>query len=436
MNKKEFSRRRQQLMERMGPNSIAILPNASVAIRNRDVHYPYRSDSHFFYLSGFDEPESVIVLIPGRAHGEYLLFCRERNPEREMWDGRRSGQTGAVNDYDADDAYHITDLEDILPGLLEEKDKVFYTIGNIPTFDQKIMGFFKQLKQQQRHGKHAPMEIVELDHYLNELRLYKSAQEIKALRQAITISAKAHIRAMQFSQPGVWEYQVEGEITHEFYQHGCRSAAYPSIVGGGANGCILHYIENQCQLKDDTLLLIDAGAEYDYYAGDITRTFPVNGRYNTAQKIIYQIVLDAQKAAIAEVKPGNHWNQPHEAAVAVLTAGLLHIGILQGELSTLIETQAYKPFYMHRTGHWLGMDVHDVGDYKIDGQWRLLEAGMVLTVEPGLYIQASETIDKKWHDIAVRIEDDVLVTATGHEVLSALAPKEIDEIEQLMAKAS
>lgn len=435
MNKKEFSRRRQQLMERMGPNSIAILPNASVAIRNRDVHYPYRSDSHFFYLSGFDEPESVIVLIPGRAHGEYLLFCRERNPEREMWDGRRSGQTGAVNDYNADDAYPITDLEDILPGLLEEKDKVFYTIGNIPTFDQKIMGFFKQLKQQ-RHGKHAPMEIVELDHYLNELRLYKSAQEIKALRQAITISAKAHIRAMQFSQPGVWEYQVEGEITHEFYQHGCRSAAYPAIVGGGANGCILHYVENQCQLKDDTLLLIDAGAEYDYYAGDITRTFPVNGRYNTAQKIIYQIVLDAQKAAIAEVKPGNHWNQPHEAAVAVLTAGLLRIGLLQGELSTLIETQAYKPFYMHRTGHWLGMDVHDVGDYKIDGQWRLLEAGMVLTVEPGLYIQANETIDKKWHDIAVRIEDDILVTATGHEVLSALAPKEIDEIEQLMAKAS
>ena len=435
MTKKEFAKRRQQLMEIMGKNSIAILPNSEVSSRNRDVDYPYRSDSNFHYLSGFDEPESVIVIVPGRPHGEYLLFCRERKLEKEIWNGYRAGQEGAIKNFDADDSYPISDLDDILPGLLEEREKVFYTMGNIASFDQRIVGFLNHLRQATRQGKHSPTEIIELDHCLNELRLFKSTAEIKAMRKAGEISAKAHIRAMQFTQPGHWEYQVEAEIIHEFMRNNCRSSAYPSIVGGGENGCILHYIENNHKLKNNDLLLIDAGAEYDFYAGDITRTFPINGKFTPSQKALYTIVLNAQKAAIAAVKPGNHWNQPHEAAVRVLTAGLIDIGLLEGELEELIENHSYREFYMHRTGHWLGMDVHDVGDYKVGGEWRLLEPGMVLTVEPGIYIRDLEHIPKKWHFTGIRIEDDVLVTRTGNEVLSALAPKEIDEIETLMAQS-
>jgi Xaa-Pro aminopeptidase len=435
MTKKEFAKRRQQLMEIMGPNSIAILPNAEVSSRNRDVDYPYRSDSNFYYLSGFDEPESVIVIVPGRPHGEYLLFCRERKLEKEIWDGYRAGQEGAITNFNADDSYPISDLDDILPGLLEDREKVFYTMGNIASFDQRVVGFLNHLRQATRQGKHSPTEIIELDHCLNELRLFKSSAEIKAMRKAGEISAKAHIRAMRFTQPGHWEYQVEAEIIHEFMGNNCRSSAYPSIVGGGENGCILHYIENNHKLKNNDLLLIDAGAEYDFYAGDITRTFPVNGKFTPSQKALYTIVLNAQKAAIAAVKPGNHWNQPHEAAVRVLTAGLVDIGLLEGELEELIENHSYREFYMHRTGHWLGMDVHDVGDYKVGGEWRLLEPGMVLTVEPGIYIRDLEHIPKKWHFTGIRIEDDVLVTKKGNEVLSALAPKEIDEIETLMAQS-
>ena len=436
MTKKEFAKRRQQLMDIMGPNSIAVLPNAEVANRNRDVDYPYRSDSNFHYLSGFDEPESVIVLIPGRAHGEYLLFCRERNLEKEIWDGYRAGQEGAVEKFGTDDSYPISDLDDILPGLLEGREQVYYTMGNIPNFDQRMVGFLNHLRNASRQGKNSPTEIIELDHCLNELRLFKSSAEIKAMRQAAEISAQAHIRAMQFTQPGHWEYQVESEIIHEFMKNDCRSPAYPSIVGGGENGCILHYIENNHKLKNNDLLLIDAGAEYDYYAGDITRTFPVNGKFTPAQKTLYGIVLDAQKAAIDAVKPGNHWNQPHEEAVRVLTEGLLEIGLLKGKLEQLLEDQAYREFYMHRTGHWLGMDVHDVGDYKVGGEWRVLEPGMVLTVEPGLYIRDLGHVPKKWHFTGIRIEDDVLVTKTGNEVLSAAAPKEINEIEALMAQAN
>lgn len=435
MNKKEFAKRRQRLMDIMGPDSIAVLPNAPVVARNRDVDYIYRSDSSFHYLSGFDEPESVIVIVPGRPHGEYLLFCRERDLSKEIWDGYRAGQEGAIEQYGADDSYPISDLDDILPGLLEDKEKVFYTMGNIPSFDQRMVGWLNHLRKASRQGKHSPTEIIELDHCLNELRLFKSSAEIKAMRRAAEISVQAHIRAMQFTQPGKWEYQVEAEIIHEFMKHDCRSSAYPSIVGGGENGCILHYIENNHRLKNNDLLLIDAGAEYDYYAADITRTFPVNGQFSASQKALYNIVLDAQKAAVAEVQPGNHWNQPHEAAVRVLTEGLLEIGLLKGSLESLIENEHYRDFYMHRTGHWLGMDVHDVGDYKVGGEWRLLEPGMVLTVEPGLYIRDPANIAKKWHFTGIRIEDDVLVTKTGHEVLTEAAPKEVDDIETLMTAA-
>jgi Xaa-Pro aminopeptidase len=436
MNKKEFTSRRQRLIEIMGTNSIAVLPNATVKNRNRDVDHNYRGDSNFHYLSGFDEPESVIVIVPGRPHGEYLLFCRERNLAKEIWDGYRAGQEGAVEKYGADDSYPISDLNDILSGLLENKEKVYYTMGNVPSFDQRMIGWLNHLRTESREGTHSPYEIVELDHCLNELRLYKSSSEIKAMRTAAKISADAHIRAMEFTQPGKWEYQVEAEIIHEFMKNDCRSPAYPSIVGGGENGCILHYIENDHKLKNNDLLLIDAGAEYEYYAADITRTFPVNGKFTKCQKALYNIVLDAQKAAIAEVKPGNHWNKPHEAAVRVITEGLIDIGLLKGKVDTLIEKEAYREFYMHRTGHWLGMDVHDVGDYKVGGEWRMLEAGMVLTVEPGLYIRDPKHIDKKWHFTGIRIEDDVLVTKTGHEVLSKAAPKEVDEIESLMAAAT
>ena len=435
MNNKEFAKRRQNLMDMMGENTIAVLPNAPVANRNRDVDYHYRSSSNFHYLSGFDEPESVIVIIPGRPYGEYLLFCRERDLSKEIWDGYRSGQEGALEQYGADDSYPISDLDDILPGLLEGKEKVFYTMGNIPSFDQRMVGWLNHLRNASRQGMHSPTEIIELDHSLNELRLFKSSGEIKAMRTAAEISAQAHIRAMQFTQVGQGEYQVEAEIIHEFMKNDCRSPAYPSIVGGGENGCILHYIENNHKLKNNNLLLIDAGAEYQYYAADITRTFPVNGKFTVCQKDIYTIVLNAQKAAIAEVQPGNHWNQPHEAAVRVITEGLLKLGLLKGKLETLIEKEAYREFYMHRTGHWLGMDVHDVGDYKVGGEWRVLEPGMVLTVEPGIYIRDPKTIAKKWHFIGIRIEDDVLVTKTGHDVLSKNAPKEIDEIEALMANA-
>lgn len=435
MQKKEFAKRRQHLMDIMGPDSIAVLPNAPVANRNRDVDYPYRSDSNFHYLTGFDEPESVLVLIPGREHGEYILFCRERDLDKEIWDGYRAGQDGAINNFGADDSYPISDLDDILPGLLEDKEKVYYTMGNQPSFDQHMVSWLNHLRQASRSGKHSPTEIIELEHCLNELRLFKSSQEIKAMKQAAKASVQAHIRAMQFTKPGKWEYEVEAEIIHEFMKHGCRSPAYPSIVGGGENGCILHYIENNAKLKNNDLLLIDAGAEYECYAGDITRTFPVNGKFSPAQAALYQVVLDAQKAAIAAVKPGNHWNQPHEVAVEVLTQGLVDLGILKGDVAQLIEDAAYREFYMHRTGHWLGMDVHDVGDYKVGGEWRLLEPGMVLTVEPGLYIRDQAHVEKKWHFTGIRIEDDVLVTKDGCEVLTEAAPKEIDEIEALMAEA-
>lgn len=436
MTKKDFHRRRQDLMELMGSGTIAVLPNAPIANRNRDVNYHYRSDSNFHYLSGFDEPESVIVIVPGRAHGEYLLFCRERNSEKEMWDGYHAGQEGAIDLYGADDSYPITDLDDVLPGLLEGKEKAFYTMGKIPAFDQSMVGWLNHLRNASRQGKQSPTEIIELDHTLNELRLYKSSSEIKAMKYAADVSVQAHIRAMQFTKPGQWEYQVEAEIIHQFMKNDCRSPAYPSIVGGGKNGCIMHYTENNHRLKNNDLLLIDAGAEYNYYAADITRTFPVNGTFSKTQKALYNVVLDAQKAAIAQVKPGNHWNQPHEAAVATLTEGLLKLGLLKGKLNKLIKQEKYREFYMHRTGHWLGMDVHDVGDYKVGGEWRELEPGMVLTIEPGLYIREPSHVAKKWHFAGIRIEDDILVTKTGHDILSKAAPKEVDEIEALMAEAT
>jgi len=434
MNNTEYKRRRKHLMQIMGEDAVAILPAALVRMRNRDAEFQYRQDSDFHYITGFDEPEAVAVLVPGRDHGEYILFCRENDKKMETWNGLRAGQDGAIEKHGADDSFPIDDIDDILPGLLENKEKVYYTMGVQPDFDQLIIKWVNRLREQSRMGVHTPGEFVSLDHQLHDMRLYKSAAEVKVMRKAAQISAKAHIRAMQFCKPGVYEYQLEAELLHTFMHGGARSPAYSSIVGGGKNGCILHYVENSEILKNGDLVLIDAGAEMECYAADISRTFPVNGKYSKEQRALYEIVLAAQLAAIEQVQPGNHWNDPHEAAIKVVTQGLIDVGILKGKLKTNIEKETYKGFYMHRTGHWLGMDVHDVGDYKVDGEWRVLEPGMVLTVEPGLYISADhDKVAKKWHNIGIRIEDDVLVTKDGHDVLSKDVLKDPDEIEALMA---
>ncbi|MGM0594414.1 MAG: Xaa-Pro aminopeptidase [Pseudomonadota bacterium] len=433
MNKTEFARRRKRLMQAMGRESIAILPAAPVRPRNRDVEYPYRPDSDFFYVTGFPEQEAVAVLVPGREHGEYILFCRENDPQMETWNGRRAGLEGAMERYGADDAFPITDIDEILPGLLENRERVFYAMGCNPDLDRQVMEWINLLRKKSRAGVHTPGEFVALDHLLHDMRLYKSAAEAKTMRKAAQIAAKAHKRAMRRCKPGMAEYQLEAEIQHECMYHGARFQAYPPIVGGGANGCILHYTENEAALKEGELVLIDAGCEYGYYASDITRTFPVNGRFSKAQRELYEVVLEANYAAIEQVKPDNHWNMPHEAALKVLTRGLVKLGLLKGRIDTLIKKEAYRQFFMHRTGHWLGMDVHDVGDYKVGDQWRVLEPGMVLTIEPGLYVTPAKGIAKKWWNTGIRIEDDVLVTKEGCEVLSKGVPKEPDEIEVLMA---
>ena len=433
MKHSENSKRRKKLMDMLGDDSIAILPAAPEKIRNRDVAFRYRPDSDFYYLTGFAEPEAVMALIPGRSQGEFILFCRECDQEQEIWHGSRAGLEGACNDYGADDAYPITDMDDILPGLLENRERIYYTMGNDAAFDQRVLGWVNQVRGKVRSGVHAPEEFISLNHILHDMRLYKSRGEIGLLRKAASISANAHVRAMQTCRPGMKEYQVEAELLHEFMRQGAVSAAYPCIVGSGANSCVLHYIDNSREMKEGDILLIDAGAEYECYASDVTRTFPVNGRFSDSQRAVYEVVLAAQLAAIDAVRPGNHWNQPHDAAVEVLTEGLVALGILKGSPQTLIKKEAHKRYFMHKTGHWLGMDVHDVGDYKLGDEWRMLEPGMALTIEPGLYFPPQKGLAKKWWNIGVRIEDDVLVTKSGHEVLSRDAPKSISEIEALMA---
>jgi Xaa-Pro aminopeptidase len=437
INKKECQARRKKLMDMIGSDSIAIIPTASVHIRNRDVEFPFRPDSDFFYLTAYPEPEAVAVLIPDRADGEFILFCREKDEEMETWHGRRAGLEGALKKYGADDAFPIEDMDDILPGLIEGHDRIFYNMGHDQNFDHRVLGWVNQIRDKARTGVVAPDEFISLNHFLHDMRLYKSRHEIKLMRQAAKISAGAHKRAMVSCKPGMHEYQLEAELVHEFMLNGAQSAAYPSIVGSGENGCILHYTENRDEIAEDDLLLIDAGAEYQGYASDITRTFPASGKFSTAQRQAYDLVLKAQLAAIEQVQPGNHWNDPHDAAVRVLTEGMVELGILKGDVDELIKDNVYTKYYMHRTGHWIGMDVHDVGDYKVDNEWRMLEPGMVLTIEPGLYMPAgTKGLPKKWWNIGIRIEDDVLVTKDGYEVLSKDAPKMADEIEALMNHAA
>jgi Xaa-Pro aminopeptidase len=433
MDPKLFARRREDVMRQMG-GGVAILPTAPQLIRNRDVHYRFRPDSDFYYLTHFPEPDAVAVLVPGRAHGEYILFCREKNPEKEIWEGRRAGLEGAREQYGADDAFPIDDIDEILPGLLENREKLFYSMGRFKDFDARLIGWVNEVRGKARNGVHAPGEFVDLNHILHEMRLVKRLEEVKLMKRAARVSSAAHRRAMQACRPGMMEYEVEAELVYEFKKGGSPYPAYPPIVGGGANACVLHYTENSDELKNGDLLLIDAGAEIDGYAADITRTFPVNGKFSGEQRAVYELVLAAQHAAIEKARPGSHWNEPHDAAVRVLTQGLKDLGLLKGnDVEGHIEKGDYKRFYMHRTGHWLGMDVHDVGDYKIEDRWRLLEPGMVLTVEPGLYIAAgSPDTDERWWNIGVRIEDDVLLTREGNEILSQDAPKQVAEIEALM----
>ena len=434
ISQQEHIERRQKLMAHMEPNSIAILPAAPIAKRNRDVEFTYRQDSDFFYLSGFAEPEAVLVLIPGREQGEYIIFCRDRDPTMELWNGYRAGPAGACNEYSANDAFPIDDIDDILPGLLENRDRLYYSLGKFPEFDAQLMTWINSVRDKVRTGTTSPGEFLDLDHLLHDMRLYKSKAEIKLMAEAGKISARAHCRAMKVCTPSITEYQLEADILHEFAQAGARDPAYNSIVGSGANGCILHYTENRDELKDGDLVLIDAGCEFNYYAADITRTFPVNGKFSEPQKLLYDIVLKAQLAAIDTIKPGSHWNHAHETTVSIITEGLVELGLLKGNVKELIEKESYRQFYMHRAGHWLGMDVHDVGDYKVGGQWRVLEPGMVMTIEPGIYVSPNDnTVDKQWRGIGIRIEDDVVVTKTGCKILSSGVPKTTKEIEQLMA---
>ena len=434
MDRKEFLRRRRQFMHMIGKDAIAILPAAPVRHRNGDIEFAYRQDSHFYYLSGFAEPEAVAVLVPGRPHAEYLLFVRERDALRESWDGMRAGTEGAVELYGADDAFPITDIDEILPGLMETRSQIFYSMGSHPEFDPRVIGWVNGLRSQSRQADGGLHEFLALTHVLDDMRLYKSRAEQASLRRSAHIAVGAHRRAMRFARPGRMEYEVMAEVLHEFRSHNADMSYYP-IVGGGANACVMHYRNNDQPLRKGELLLLDAGCEHDYYASDITRTFPVGGKFTPAQRAVYEVVLEAQLAAIDKVRPGNHWNQPHEAAVRVVTQGLVRLGLLRGSVPRLVKEQAYAPFFNHRTGHWLGLDVHDVGDYKVGGEWRVLEPGMALTVEPGIYIRPSPRVPKEFWNIGVRIEDEVLVTAKAAEVLTAALEKTPDAIEALVQAA-
>ncbi|WP_373975639.1 Xaa-Pro aminopeptidase [Chitinibacter sp. SCUT-21] len=424
--------RRQQLASQLAPG-IVIIPTSKELARNADTTYPFRFDSSFYYLTGFNEPDAVFVQIIGENTVQNILFCRPKDEEREIWDGFRYGPSAAADTFGFDIAYSLDDIDSKMVELLKNQPRIYYPLAKEMRWDRQINRWLSSVRALVRTGINAPDTIVDVRTVLDEMRLIKSDFEVGILRKAGLINAQAHIRAMQFTQPGQFEYQVEAEILHDYYRQGCRAPAYNSIVASGSNACVLHYGENHAQMRDGELLLIDAGCELHGYASDITRTFPVNGRFSGEQKAVYDITLAAQYAALEQCKPGNTWNAPHDAATQVLAQGMIDLGLLKGSLAEVLETESYRQFYMHRTGHWMGLDVHDVGAYKVDGQWRQLKAGMVLTVEPGFYIRPAANVPSAFENIGIRIEDDVLINETSHENLTASCPKTVAEIEATMA---
>ncbi|HTT40330.1 MAG TPA: Xaa-Pro aminopeptidase [Burkholderiales bacterium] len=429
----ELYRQRRLRLAKQMQRGVAVIGTAPEQVRNRDAHYPYRFDSYFHYLTGFPEPEAVLVIVAGDT-AQSLLFVRDKDVEREVWDGFRYGPDGAKDRFGFDAAHSIKQLDDMVPKLLADQPAIFCDVGETEEWDGRVIQWLNAVRAQARAGVSAPGEIRDVRKLLDDMRLSKDEHELHLMRRAAGISASAHRRAMQFTRPGRYEYEVEAELLHEFRRNGAQAPAYTPIVAGGANACVLHYVANDRPLNDGELLLIDAGCELDGYASDITRTFPINGRFYGPQREVYELVLAAQAEAVRHVKAGNHWEQPHEAAVRVLAQGFIDLALCQGSVDAVIESGAYRQFYMHRTGHWLGMDVHDCGDYKRDGAWRVLEPGMVLTVEPGCYIRPGEHVPPQLWNIGVRIEDDVVVTAAGCEVLTADAPKAVAEIEALMQR--
>jgi Xaa-Pro aminopeptidase len=412
-------------------SGVAVIPTAPERVRNRDSHFPYRFDSHFYYLTGFAEPEAALVLFSNKS----ILFCRERNPEREVWDGFRYGPERARERFGFDEAHPIEELDDVVASLLENQPALFYPVGDDAAWDARAMQWLNAVRAKVRAGVSAPDRVQDVRTLIDDQRLIKDAHEQAVMRRAARIAAGAHRRAMQSTRPGRSEYEIEAELLYEFRRNGAQFPAYSPIVAGGGNACVLHYVANDAPLHGGDLLLIDAGCELDGYASDLTRTFPVSGRFSGPQREVYEIVLAAQRAAIATVKPGASWIAPHDAAVRVLAQGMLDLKLVSGSLDAVLEKETYKRFYMHRTGHWLGLDVHDAGDYRRGGQWRPLTPGMTLTVEPGLYIRAADDVPERLRNIGVRIEDDVLVTAQGCEVLTAEAPKLVEDIEALMRDA-
>jgi Xaa-Pro aminopeptidase len=429
----EFAKRRAALIKKIHPDALVILFAAPIAMRNGEYEHPYRQNSDFYYLTNFKEPEAVAILAPKRKEGEFILFNRPRHREREIWDGPRAGQEGARKTYGANQAFSIEDFAEKLPDLLIGRKEIYCLLGVNKEYDEILFASAQKIRGRIRSGVSYPGALIDVGDLVHEMRLIKSPSEIKLMRKAADIAARGHIRAMKACKPGRNEYELEAELLYEFQRLGARVPAYTSIVGSGANSCILHYNANDQIIKKNALVLIDAGAEYHYYASDITRTFPASGKFSPEQKAVYNVVLKAQMAVIKIIKAGLPWEKMHETAVKVLTQGLVDLGLLRGKTKDLIAKQAYLPFFMHRTGHWLGLDVHDVGRYALSGKWRKLQAGMVLTVEPGIYIPSDlKNIPSRWHNIGVRIEDDILVTQRGHEVLSQKAPKTVADIEALM----
>jgi Xaa-Pro aminopeptidase len=426
--------RRARLAQAM-QGGVAILPTAPERIRNRDTHYPYRFDSHFYYLTGFPEPEAALVIVAG-PQPRSLLFCREKNEERETWDGFRFGPQNARERFGFDEAYPISALDAKVAGLLGDQPALYYPVGADAEWDARAMGWLNAVRANARAGVGAPERVQDVRGLVDEMRLVKDAHELDVMRRAAAISAVAHQRAIRAARPGRFEYELEAELLYEFRRGGAEFPAYWPIVAGGANACVLHYVSNDAMLRDGDLVLIDAGCELAGYASDITRCFPVGARFSAAQREVYEVVLAAQAAAIAKVRGGSTWNEPHDAAVRVLAQGMLDLKLLSGSLDEVLEKETYKRFYMHRTGHWLGLDVHDAGDYKRAGKWRTLAPGMVLTVEPGLYIRAAGDVPERLHGIGIRIEDDVLVTANGCEVITSATPKSIADIEALKRDAA